>query len=78
MILYISSTSNKAPNALIVYDKFHIVQKLNTTVDTVRKKESFLEIYTKQDELSAEECLNQWFELCINSGIQAFVLLYTA
>jgi len=36
---YISSTSKKAPNALIVYDKFHVVQKLNTTVDTVRKLE---------------------------------------
>ena len=36
---YISSTSKKAPNALIVYDKFHVVQRLNTTVDTVRKLE---------------------------------------
>ena len=36
---YISSTSRKAPNALIVYDKFHVVQRLNTTVDTVRKLE---------------------------------------
>ena len=129
---YISSTSKKAPNALIVYDKFHVVQKLNTTVDTVRKlelrkahkegredlikmmdckqrfillknktkltesqkerlerlcalnepvykamllKESFLDIYTKQDESSAEECLNKWFELSIDSGIQAFVAL---
>ena len=36
---YISSTKNKARNAVIVYDKFHVVQKLNTTVDTVRKLE---------------------------------------
>jgi transposase len=36
---YISSTAKNAPNALIVYDKFHVVQRLNTTVDTVRKLE---------------------------------------
>ena len=36
---YISSTNKYAVNALIVYDKFHIVQKLNRTVDTVRKDE---------------------------------------
>lgn len=36
---YISSTNKYAVNALIVYDKFHIMQKLNQTVDTVRKEE---------------------------------------
>ncbi|MCP4179442.1 MAG: ISL3 family transposase [bacterium] len=36
---YISSTTKYAINALIVYDKFHIVQKLNNTVDSVRKNE---------------------------------------
>lgn len=36
---YISSTTRYAVNALIVYDKFHIMQKLNNTVDTVRKLE---------------------------------------
>jgi len=36
---YISSTTKYAVNALIVYDKFHIMQKLNNTVDTVRKQE---------------------------------------
>ena len=129
---YISSTSKKAPNALIVYDKFHVVQRLNTTVDTVRKlelrkarkedradliemmdckqrfillkkkanltenqkgrlerlcalnepiykamilKEDFLQVYTKQDESSAEECLNAWFDQAVASGIQAFVIL---
>ena len=129
---YISSTAKNAPNALIVYDKFHVVQRLNTTVDTVRKlelrkarkeersdliemmdckqrfillknkgnltgnqkerldrlcslnesiykamllKESFLLIYTKQDETSAEECLNEWFAQAATSGIHAFVIL---
>jgi transposase len=129
---YISSTSKKAPNALIVYDKFHVVQRINTTVDTVRKlelrkarkeersdliemmdckqrfilfkkkanltenqksrldrlcslnepiykamilKEEFLEIYTKTDEVSAEESLNAWFAEVAVSGIQAFVVL---
>ena len=33
---YISSTTKHAVNAKIVYDKFHIIQKLNNTVDAVR------------------------------------------
>ena len=36
---YISSTNRYAVNALIVYDKFHIIQKLNWAVDMVRKEE---------------------------------------
>jgi len=36
---YISSTRRHAINALIVYDRFHIIQKLNQAVDTVRKIE---------------------------------------
>ena len=36
---YISSTNKYAVNALIVYDKFHVMQKLNQTVDRVRKDE---------------------------------------
>jgi len=36
---YISSTNKHAVNALIVYDKFHIIQKLNQGVDMVRKQE---------------------------------------
>ncbi len=35
----ISSSKRHATNALIVYDKFHLVQKLNQAVDTVRKLE---------------------------------------
>ena len=36
---YISSTKRHAVNALIVYDKFHLIQKLNRAVDAVRKQE---------------------------------------
>jgi transposase len=36
---YISSTNHYAVNALIVYDRFHVIQKLNRAVDTVRKQE---------------------------------------
>lgn len=36
---YISSTNRYAKNAFIVYDKFHIMQKLNNVVDAVRKNE---------------------------------------
>jgi transposase len=36
---YISSTIKYAVNATIVYDKFHIIQKLNWAVDMTRKRE---------------------------------------
>jgi len=36
---YISSTNRYAVNAVIVYDRFHIMQKLNWAVDMVRKEE---------------------------------------
>lgn len=36
---YISSTNKYAVNATIVYDKFHIVQKLHWAVDMTRKRE---------------------------------------
>lgn len=36
---YISSTQRYAVRALIVYDKFHVIQKLNQATDVVRKQE---------------------------------------
>jgi Transposase and inactivated derivatives len=36
---YISSTNKYVVNALVVYDKFHVIQKLNQAVDRVRKDE---------------------------------------
>lgn len=36
---FIASTGKYAVNALIVYDKFHIMQKLNWAVDMARKQE---------------------------------------
>jgi len=36
---YISSTNKYAVNAMIVYDKFHLIQKLNWAVDMTRKQE---------------------------------------
>lgn len=36
---YISSTNKYAVNAMIVYDKFHLIQKLNWAVDMARKQE---------------------------------------
>lgn len=36
---YIASIENNAPNAQIVFDKFHISKVINEAVDTVRKKE---------------------------------------
>jgi transposase len=36
---YIASTSQYASKAVMVYDKFHVIQKLNMAVDTVRRLE---------------------------------------
>jgi len=36
---YISSTQRYAVRALIVYDKFHVIQKLNQATDVVRRQE---------------------------------------
>ena len=36
---YIKSIKKYAPQAILVFDKFHIVQHLNTAVDNVRKEE---------------------------------------
>lgn len=53
---YISSTKNHAVNALIVYDKFHIMQKLNGAVDTVRKAE--LNIARRDENKDLVEMIN--------------------
>ena len=36
---YINATREKAPQALLVYDRFHINQKLNNAIDQVRRDE---------------------------------------
>lgn len=48
---YISSTSRYAVNALVVYDKFHIMQKLNNAVDAVRLSELHKARLEKNEEL---------------------------
>lgn len=48
---YISSSKQYAVNALIVYDKFHVVQKLNQSVDAVRKNELRKARVCKNEEL---------------------------
>ncbi|MCX5804368.1 MAG: ISL3 family transposase [Proteobacteria bacterium] len=48
---YISSSIHYAVNALIVYDKFHVMQKLNNAVDAVRKHELRKARIEKDDEL---------------------------
>jgi transposase len=48
---YISSTNRWAVNALIVYDRFHIMQKLNWAVDMTRKEELRKARMDKNDEL---------------------------
>ena len=56
---YISSTTRYAVNALIVYDKFHLIQKLNNTVDTVRKLELHKAHTAKDQELIFIICLKK-------------------
>jgi transposase len=48
---YINSSNQYAINATIVYDRFHIMQKLNQTVDMVRKKELRKARFDKNEEL---------------------------
>jgi transposase len=61
---YISSTNKYAINALIVWDKFHVIQKLNQAIDKVRKQEL----------QKAKEDRNKELVLLINCK-QRFILL---
>lgn len=63
---YISSTSEHATKALIVYDKFHVIQKLNMAVDTVRRMELRKARAAKRDDLVDMMNCNQRFILLKN------------
>ena len=63
---YISSTSEHAKKALIVYDKFHVIQKLNMAVDTVRRMELRKARDAKRDDLVYMMNCNQRFILLKN------------
>jgi transposase len=65
---YISSTKRHAINALIVYDKFHLVQKLNQTVDMVRKLELRRARENKDQELVELTSCRQRFILLKNKS----------
>lgn len=65
---YISSTSKYAVNALIVYDRFHVTQKLNRAVDTVRKQELRKAREDKNEELIELINCRQRFILLKNKG----------
>jgi len=65
---YISSSNHYAVNALIVYDRFHIMQKLNNAVDTVRKHELRKARTEKNDELVDLVSCRQRFVLLKNKG----------
>jgi transposase len=65
---YISSSNHYAVNALVVYDKFHIMQKLNNAVDTVRKQELRKARTDKNDELVDLISCKQRFILLKNKG----------
>ena len=53
---YISSTKNKATQAMIIWDHFHMVQKANKTLDQVRRNE--LRIARKQKDIELIEMTN--------------------
>ena len=65
---YISSTSQYAIKALIVYDKFHIIQKLNMAVDTVRRQELHKARAAKRDDLVEMMNCHQRFILLKNKA----------
>ena len=65
---YISSSAHYAVNALIVYDKFHIMQKLNGAVDAVRKQELRKARVEKNTELVDLMSCKQRFILLKNRG----------
>jgi transposase len=65
---YISSTTRYAVNALIVYDKFHLVQKLNNTIDEVRKIELAKAKKSDNEELAEMVGCKQRFILLKNKG----------
>lgn len=65
---YISSTNRYAKNATIVYDKFHIISRLNKAVDAVRKRELNKARLDKNEELVQLIHCKQRFILFKNKG----------
>lgn len=65
---YISSTSQYAVKALIVCDKFHVIQKLNMAVDTVRRQELRKARVARQDDLVEMMNCHQRFILLKNKA----------
>lgn len=53
---YISSTKNKAPQAMIVWDRFHMVHKTNRTLDQIRRNE--LKTARRQKDIELIEMTN--------------------
>lgn len=60
---YISSTKKNATNALIVLDKFHVIQKVSNSADQVRRSELSKARKNKDDELIALTSCKQRFIL---------------
>ncbi len=71
---YISSTTRYAVNALIVYDKFHLIQKLNNTVDAVREHELLKARKAGNNELIDLMNCKQRFILLKNKNNGSFVI----
>lgn len=65
---YISSTSQYAVKALIVCDKFHVIQKLNMAVDTVRRQELRKARVARQDDVVEMMNCHQRFILLKNKA----------
>lgn len=65
---YIGSTQRYAINALIVYDKFHIMQKINYGIDEVRKFELRQARLHKETDLIDLTCSRQRFILLKNKN----------
>lgn len=66
---YISSTQRYAVRALIVYDKFHVIQKLNQATDVVRRQKLRKARINNNKELIELINCRQRFILLKNKGI---------
>jgi len=64
---YIKATKEYCPNAKLVFDKFHVVKKINEALDTVRKKE----FAKATDEEKIDVKRKRWIILKRESNLQA-------
>jgi len=63
---YISSVMTNAPDAILVFDHFHIVKLMNDTIDNIRR-----DIYREETDLNKRKVIKgtRWLLLCNGKDI---------